>query len=213
MIPADVILNHFPDLREKGLKDAFSEHCIFKSIPAQTVILKESDTVRYLPLLLKGSLKVTRADKTGREVLLYYIRSGESCIASYAAALFHELSKVNAMTEEDSEIILMPVEFMESWIREYPSWNIFVIRLYYQRFEELLDTFNSMAFQKVDQRLAEYLMKKSLISDVDQLSVTHQQIADELGTAREVVSRLLKAWEVEGKVSLSRGMIKIMKPL
>ena len=213
MIPEAIVLRYFPFLIEKELKDKFSQNCIFKEIPAQSVLLKEDDTVHYLPLVLKGALKVTRKDRLGRDILLYYIGPGESCIASYAAALFREQSKVSAYTEDDCEIVLLPVNQIEEWAREFPSWNLFVVKLYYRRFEELLEAFNSLTFQKVDERLAEHLRRKALKSESAEINTTHQLLADELGTAREVVSRLLKAWETEGKVVLSRGMIKITPAL
>lgn len=213
MIPAELIIQHFPFLIEKGLKDAFSEHCVFKSFPAGSVLLKEDDTVHFLPLLVKGSLKVTRTDRTGRDILLYYISSGESCIASYAAALFHEASRVKAITEDECEVVLLPVKFLDDWARLYPSWNLFIVRLYYRRFEELLESFNSLAFHMLDERLSDHLKRKAQLQGNSSIQVTHQQLADDLGTAREVVSRLLKTWETEGKVELSRGMIKISQAL
>lgn len=213
MIPAELIIRHFPFLVEKELKDAFSENCVYKSFPSGTVLLKEEDTVHFLPLLVKGSLKVTRTDRTGRDILLYYISAGESCIASYAAALFHEASRVRAVTEDDCDLVLLPVKFLDEWARLFPSWNLFIVRLYYRRFEELLESFNSLAFQKLDERLADHLKRKSQLQGNTSITVTHQQLADDLGTAREVVSRLLKSWESEGKVELSRGMIKISRSL
>lgn len=209
MIPEEIVLKYFPFLVEIELKRKFSENCIFKEIPAQSVLLREDDTIHYLPLVLKGSLKVTRKDKQGRDILLYYISQGESCIASYAAALFREQSKVSAFAEEACEIVLLPVNQIEEWARAFPSWNLFVVKLYYRRFEELLDAFNSLTFQKVDERLADHLKRKAVVNDSAEISTTHQQLADEIGTAREVVSRLLKVWETEGKLTISRGLIKI----
>ncbi len=209
MIPEEIVLKYFPFLVEIELKRKFSENCIFKEIPAQSVLLREDDTIHYLPLVLKGSLKVTRKDKQGRDILLYYISQGESCIASYAAALFREQSKVSAFAEEACEIVLLPVNQIEEWARAFPSWNLFVVKLYYRRFEELLDAFNSLTFQKVDERLADHLRRKAVVNDSAEIATTHQQLADEIGTAREVVSRLLKVWETEGKLTISRGLIKI----
>ena len=123
MIPEAIVLRYFPFLIEKELKDKFSQNCIFKEIPAQSVLLKEDDTVHYLPLVLKGALKVTRKDRLGRDILLYYIGPGESCIASYAAALFREQSKVSAYTEDDCEIVLLPVNQIEEWAREGKQIN------------------------------------------------------------------------------------------
>lgn len=213
MIPEEIVLKYFPFLVEKELKEKFSLNCIFKEVPAQTVLLKEDDTVHYLPLVLNGNLKVTRKDRQGREVLLYYIGSGESCIASYAAVLFREQSKVSAVTEDDCQLVLLPSNQIDAWAHEFPSWNLFVVKLYYRRFEELLEAFNSLTFQKVDERLADHLRKKTAKNDSGEIQTTHQALADELGTAREVVSRLLKAWETEGKVVLSRGLIKITSSL
>jgi CRP/FNR family transcriptional regulator len=209
MIPEEIIVKHFPFLSEKGLKTDFSGNSKYSAVPAGTILLKEGDNIHYLPLIIKGNLKVTRSDRQGRDVLLYYISQGESCIASYAAALSRDLSRINAVAEDDCEVVLVPVNLMDKWAQEYPSWNSFIIRLFYKRFEELLSSYNAMAYQKLDERLKEHLRLKQKMASSDEIMITHQQLADELSTAREVVSRLLKTWESDGKVVLSRGMIKI----
>lgn len=209
MVPQDIILKFFPFLIEKGLKTEFAASCKYTSVPANSILLKEGDTIHYLPLIIQGNLKVTRSDQQGRDALLYYITPGESCIASYAAVISREFSKINAIAEDDCELILVPVHLIDRWSQEYHSWNSFIIRLFYKRFEELLSSYNAMAYQKLDERLRDHLRLKQKLTSSNEINITHQQLADELSTAREVVSRLLKTWESEGRIVLSRGMIKI----
>lgn len=174
------------------------------------VILDENSSIRAIPLVTKGTLKVMRTEEDGREILLYYIKAGESCIMSFLGGMHDEKSKVKAEVEEDAEILFFPMEKVSLFIKEYPEWLDYIFRLYRKRFEELLEIINAIAFKKMDERLLNLLHKKEELSGSKILSITHEQLANELGTARVVVSRLLKQLEENGNLKLGRNKITLM---
>ncbi len=174
------------------------------------VILNEDTYVRAIPLVITGNVKVMQTDQNGREILLYYIKSGESCIMSFMAGLHQGKSKVKAVADEQTELLLIPMEKVSLLIKEYPEWLDYLLRLYHKRFEELLEVVNAVAFRKMDERLLSFIKMKCRHMDSDTLSITHEQLANELGTVRVVVSRLLKRMEEEGMVKLGRNKISLM---
>jgi len=181
-----------------------------KLFPADTVILNINAYIKSIPIVLSGSIKVIRTDEDGREILLYYIKAGESCIMSFLAGIHNDTSKIKAIVEEDAEVLLIPVSKASEWIKEFPEWTDFIFALYQKRFEELLEVVNAVAFQKVDARLLHLLKQKSALFQSKEITVTHQQLADELGITREAVSRVLKQMENEKLISLGRNKISLM---
>jgi len=192
------------------LKDEVSTFGQLKKFTAGSVIQQEDSYIKAIPLVLNGSLKVMRTDSDGHEILLYYITPGESCIMSFLGGIYNETSKVKAIVEEDAEILFIPVEKASEWVKKFPEWSDFIFRLYHKRFEELLTAVNAIAFQKLDTRLLQLLKQKSELYQSKEIKVTHQQLADELGTAREAVSRVMKQMENEGLVQLSRNKITLL---
>ncbi len=186
------------------------QYSLQKSYPAGTVILNENAHIRSIPIVMSGTLKVIRTDEDGRELLLYYIKAGESCIMSFLGGLHHETSKVKAEVEEEAEILFLPMDKVSLFIKEYPQWLDYIFRLYHKRFEELLEIVNAIAFKKVDERLVSLLYKKSELAKSNVITITHEQLAGELGTARVVVSRLLKQLEENGVVRLGRNKITLV---
>ena len=151
-----------------------------------------------------------RTDEDGREILLYYIRPGESCIMSFLGGIHNDTSKVIAIAEEPTEILFIPIDKVNELIREYPEWLDYIFRLYHRRFEELLEVVNAVAFKKMDERLLAFIKKKSEMTNNKVINVTHEQLANELGTVRVVISRLLKQMEEEGLVELGRNKITLV---
>lgn len=186
------------------------QHGIQKNYEAGDIILNENSHIRSIPIVTKGSIKVIRTEEDGREILLYYIKAGESCIMSFLGGLHNETSKVKAEVEDDAEILFLPMDKVSLFIKEYPEWLDYIFRLYHKRFEELLDIVNAIAFKKVDERLLNLLYKKSELNNSKIIQTTHEQLANELGTARVVVSRLLKQLEENGEVQLGRNKITLM---
>lgn len=194
----------------QGIKEKLAEYGTLKSFSDGDTILNENAYIRSIPIVTSGSIKVMRTDDDGREILLYYIKSGESCIMSFLGGLHQDTSKVKAVAEENTEILFIPVDKVSELIKQYPEWLDYIFRLYHKRFEELLDVVNAVAFKKMDERLLNFIKKKTEISGAKTLYVTHEQLANELGTARVVVSRLLKQMEDEGLVKLERNKITVL---
>ncbi len=194
----------------RNLLEKLKKEGTIKTFPPDTVIIDENDYIKYIPIVLNGSIKVFKLDEEGREILLYYIKPGESCVMSFLGATCNGTSKIKAVVEEEAEILILPVHKATDLIRENPQWTQFIFELYNRRFEELLSVVNAIAFQKVDERLWDLLKTKVKMLKTTELNVTHQQIADELGTAREVVSRLLKQLERDKRISISRNKIKVL---
>jgi CRP/FNR family transcriptional regulator, anaerobic regulatory protein len=192
------------------LKNEVSTYGQLKKFPAGSVIQQEDSYIKAIPLVLTGSLKVMRTDNDGHEILLYYIIPGESCIMSFLGGLHNETSKVKAIVEEDAEILFIPVEKASEWVKKFPEWSDFIFKLYHKRFEELLTAVNAIAFQKLDTRLLQLIKQKVELYQSKEIKITHQQLAEELGTAREAVSRVIKQMENEGLVTLSRNKITLM---
>ena len=194
-----------PEVRLKllsyGIEKTFSEG---------EVILNEDTFVRAIPLVITGNVKVMQTDQNGREILLYYIKSGESCIMSFMAGLHQGKSKVKAVADEQTDLLLIPMEKVSLLIKEYPEWLDYLFRLYHKRFEELLEVVNAIAFKKLDERLLNFIKKKCEMTKSQTLYVTHEQLSNELGTARVVVSRLLKQMEDENLVKLGRNKISLV---
>jgi CRP/FNR family transcriptional regulator len=194
-----------PEIREKLI-----EYGTLKTYHEGDRILNEHSYIRSIPIVLKGNIRVMRPDEEGKEMLLYYVKPGETCILSFLGAIHHEKCRVNAVAEEETEILFVPVDKVSSLIKEYSEWVDYIFRLYNKRFEELLEVVNALAFKKVDDRILNLLQSKMRLNNNPEITITHQQLADELGTARVVVSRLLKQMETDGLVKLGRNKITLM---
>jgi len=204
------ILKDVPEFNNyPGISNALSSIGIRKVFKEGDIILAEDTHIRSIPIVTRGSVRVMRTDNEGREILLYYIDTGESCIMSFLGGIHHETSKVKAIADEPTEVLFIPVEKVNLLIRDYPQWLDYIFRLYHKRFEELLEVVNDVAFKKVDERLSSLLQLKSEHSGSRILYVTHDQLAKECGTSRVVVSRLLKQMETQGMLKLSRNKISL----
>lgn len=181
-----------------------------KSIRANEVIINDASYIKFIPIVLKGSLKVFRLEPNDKEILLYYIRPGETCVTSFFGGMHQEISKIKAVAEEDTEILFVPSEKIVSLVKEFPDWVEYILKMYHKRFEELLDVVNALAFQKVDERILNFLQTKSNLLHTNKLEITHEQIANEVGTARVVVSRILKRLEEDGVLFLERNQITLL---
>ncbi len=179
------------------------------SFPASQSILKEGAYVNVIPIVLGGILKVTKKEED-KEILLYYIEKGQSCVMSFSACITNTQSKIFASTEEDSELLLLPSDKLMLLVSKYPSFANYFFSLYQERYEDLINSIDLLVFKKFDERLLRYLKEKSKISGNNSLRVTHQEIANDTGTLREVVSRTLKKLEKDGFLVVTRNEIKIL---
>jgi len=184
-----------------------------KTFPAESVCVQLNSYIRSIPIVLSGSLRVMRQDEDGKEILLYYIRPGESCIMSFLAGIHEDTSKIIASAEEETEVLMIPIAKASEWIKIYPEWTDFIFKTYHQRFEELLSVIDAVTFQKLDDRTLQLLKKKAAIYQSKEIAITHQQLAEELSTTREVISRLLKQMERQQIITLSRNKITLKIPL
>jgi CRP/FNR family transcriptional regulator len=181
---------------------------IVKEFEEGDVIIQEDKFPKAVPIILEGSVRVIRSEEDGNDILLYYLKPGDSCVMSLLSALHNDSSKVRGEIEEKAKILFIPVENISKFFRDFPEWLDYILSIYHKRFEELLEIVQSVAFKKVDERLMELLKKKSeLLNGERTLNVTHEQLARELGTSRVVVSRLLKEMERQNMVKLGRNKI------
>ncbi|WP_313500589.1 Crp/Fnr family transcriptional regulator [Kaistella carnis] len=200
------------------LKDIFQSDLVkeiedsgnLKHFEAGETIVNMDSYIKHIPVVISGSIKVIRTEEDGREILLYYLTPGESCIVSILAGMKNETSKIKAIVEEDADIMLIPAYKAKEWVKKYPDWTEFIFDLYQKRFEELLDVVNSVAFQKIDTRLLHLIKQKTQLYNSKEISVTHQQLADELGITREATSRVLKQMEKDHLLILSRNKIELL---
>lgn len=200
----------FPAFIDEDLRQQLNEECTIRRISAGTTLMEMGQYVKSIPLITEGRVKVFREDDDGHELFLYYLEPGDGCAMSFACTLHNQTSQVKAVAMEDTEFISVPVTLMPYWMSKYKSWYRFVIETYQARFEELLSALDSIAFQRMDERLVNYLKKNSEVLKTRVLKLSHQEVAYELNTSREVISRLLKKMEKEGYVALGRNRIELL---
>ena len=194
----------------EDLIEELETHGTYVDLHEGTEVLREGQYVKVLPIVLSGAIKVfTRGGD--KELLLYSIEPGESCVMSFMAGLKNSPSQVYAVTEENSTVFLLPAATLKHLIRNYPSFNQLFFNLYDQRYTSLLDTINHLLYNKLDTRIYSYLLDKGRQKQDKFIEIRHRQIASELGTAREVVSRLLKKLEQEGKIKQHSHGIELVR--
>jgi CRP/FNR family transcriptional regulator, anaerobic regulatory protein len=203
------IRQHFTVLAQSGdIAQAIATESQALSLPEGKVLLDTGDTINYIPLVIDGIIKVVRSDAEGHEILMYYIHPGESCALTLSASLKREKSKIKAVVQQKATIVLLPTTVNWQLARRYPVWFDFVLDAYGKRFEELLELVEEVGFKHLDERLEKYLRHQFAFHSGTVIAISHQEIASALGTARVVVSRMLKQLEKKGQIRLMRGKIK-----
>lgn len=202
---------HFGSNFETALLEEIAQVGTFRSVPAEVELMDIGQTIKGVPLMLHGAVKISREDSEGNELLLYYLEEGESCTMTFAWELGQQKSKIRAVTEMPSELIMVPLSVMENWSERYPSWRQFLFKSYQKRMDELLETLDSLAFDQLEKRLWNYLIEKKRVTKQTTLSITHQTIAQDLHSSRVVISRLLKRLENNQKISLHRNTIELIE--
>lgn len=202
--------NKYGHLFEDALLDEISLSGTLKEIPEGYKLIEAGQYIKSMPLLMSGAIKIMRDDSDGDELLLYFLESGDTCAMTLTCCLGNTKSEIRAVAELDTKLIMVPIEKMEEWTGKYKSWRNFVFESYHNRLMEMLETLDSIAFLKMDERLLKYLKDKSNITKDHIIYSTHQEIAYELHTSRVVISRLLKKLENQGKIELNRNNIKII---
>lgn len=200
---------HFPVL-DKALKDHLSEIGTLQEVPAGTVLLQQGQYIKYTVLVLEGRIKLYREGEDLGEFFMYYLEPGDACAISMVCVASGKASEVMAKAVEDSVVLMIPVHHMEALMKDYKSWYQFVIESYRRRFEEVLSVLDSTVFKNMDERLLSYIRSQATKLGTRELKLTHQEIATDLNSSREVVSRLLKKMEQKGIVKLNRNSIEVL---
>lgn len=199
----------FPQFEEE-LIAIIEKEAIEKSFKAGEVILRTGQYIKSTVLVLTGRIKIYRENEDGGEFLIYYLGSGEACAVSMICTLQSRTSEIMAQAEEDTDVLMLPVQLMDELMNKYKSWNQFVIQTYRSRFDELLNVVDHIAFRNMDERLEFYLVRFAGKTGKKNLDLSHQQIADDLNSSREVISRLLKKMEQQKRLKLHRNMIELL---
>ncbi|MBC8054329.1 MAG: Crp/Fnr family transcriptional regulator [Sphingobacteriaceae bacterium] len=197
----------FPQF-EPSLKEKLIANCSIKSFEAGEVLMTPGQYFRSTMLIVEGRVKLYRQGEDGDEFFMYYIEPGGACALSMICAAKQETSEVMAKAVENTVALLIPIQLMDELMREYKTWYYFVLETYRNRYEELLLMVDNIAFKSMDQRLEFYLKKQHEKLRSRELNITHQEIANDLSTSREVISRLLKKMEQRGDLLLHRNYIE-----
>ncbi len=204
------IKQYFPAFEQK-LLEAIESNSEIRSFPAGELLMRTGQYFKSTMLIIDGLVKVYREDDQGNEFFMYYLKPGQGCALSMVCAAKQEASEIMAKAVKDTEVISIPLAVMDEWMATYKSWYHFVLETYRSRFEELLVTIDHIAFRAMDERLEFYLKQHIQTLGVNIIPISHQEIADELNSSREVISRLLKKMEQLGKVKLQRNSIEVIK--
>ena len=199
----------FPQF-EPELVSLIEKHAVEKTFQAGEVIMRTGQYIKSTVIVISGRIKIYRENDEGGEFLVYYIGPGEACAVSMICAIQSRASEIMAQAVEETEVIMLPIQLMDEFMTKFKSWTQFVIQTYRSRFDELLTVIDHIAFRNMDERLEFYLKRFAGKTGKKLLDLTHQQIADDLNSSREVVSRLLKKMEQIGKLKLHRNAIELL---
>ena len=179
------------------------------SFKSNDILIDLNQYIKGMPILISGAIKILREDQNDGEFLLYFLEKGDTCAMTMACCLGNKQSQIKAIAETDGELIMIPIQKMEEWLAKYATWRNFVFNSYNNRLEEMLGAIDNLAFNDMNYRLKKYLLDIATINNGKQVNKTHQEIAYALNTSRVVISRLLKALEKEGFLTLNRNVITI----
>lgn len=194
---------------EPALFELIEKNAVERSFNAGDVIMRTGQYIKSAVLVLEGQIKIYRENPEGGEFLMYYLGPGQACAVSMICALQSQTSEIMAKAEEDTQVLMVPVQLMDEMMSKYKSWYQFVIQTYKSRFDELLSVVDDIAFRNMDERLEFYLKRHAERTNKKNIELSHQQIADDLNSSREVISRLLKKMEQRNLLKLHRNMIEL----
>jgi CRP/FNR family transcriptional regulator len=205
--------NIFSSVFEPDLLAELEAKSILMKVSGGETVMRIGSPVRAVPLVISGIVKVSRINEEGQEILLYYVRKGETCAMSFTCWMTTQVSSIEGVAEEDSVLLGIPGRVVDEWLLKYPGWKRFVMTTILDGFTEVIKSIDDIAFKKMDDRLIIYLKEKSKATGSALINLTHKQIGDELGTNRVVVSRLLKKLENDNRLLLYRNQIKLLRDL
>lgn len=207
MLKATDVLDSLSAFTETTLRDEILKiGSVIKANPGD-LLIREGQYLNFFPLVISGLIRVYRNHDDDREILLYYVQPGQTCMMSLSSAYFDYYSAANGVAVEPSELLILPADVIADWQLKYPSWNRFILSTYKLRYDELLKAFGSVAFQPINQRVKDYLRNYVKEQKSNDVPLSHQTLANELGTTRVVISRILKDLERQKTVKLNRGSI------
>ena len=201
------IANIYPSFSEALLEEV-QKNASMHNFKAGEILMRTGQFIKSTVLVLKGKIKVYRESDDGGEFLMYYLQSGQACAISMICATKNEASQIMAKVDEDAELLMIPLEVMDKWMLNHRTWYEFVLGTYRSRFDDILEVVDNIAFKGMDERLEFYLKRFFNANNSRIINLSHQEIANELNTSREVISRLLKKMEQLGKVKLNRNQIE-----
>lgn len=195
---------------EEGLILEMEKNGILQTFSANTIVMEEGKILKFLPLMLKGEIRVFKKDlDKDREILLYYVKEGQSCMMSVVSILRKLPVKMDGICVEDSDVLLIPAQYVIDWQLRFPDWNQYLMKGIEERYSDLIEAFEAVSFYKLDERLEKFLTQYTKEKNSSIVHLSHQEIAQELGTTRVVVSRLLKSMEQQKKLKMNRGFLQI----
>jgi CRP/FNR family transcriptional regulator, anaerobic regulatory protein len=203
------IQQHFPSFSNE-LVNEINTNAIIKNFKEGEVLMRSGQYIKHTILIIKGKIKIYREGEDGGEFFMYYLQPGQACAISMICATKQETSQITAKVVEDAELLMVPLALMDKWMMQHRSWYEFVIDTYRNRFEEVLVVIDNIAFRAMDERLQFYLKKEQQSCGCNDIKVSHQEIANDLNTSREVISRLLKKMEQRNLIIMHRSHITIL---
>ena len=208
MVEATNIFHTLKSFRESELREEIKSQGKLMHAKKGDVLIREGQRLDFMPIVIRGSIRVYRQWED-REILLYYVGPGQTCMMSLSSAYFNNISAANGMATDESDILVLPAKLIPEWQLMYPSWNEYIIHTFRSRYDDLLSSFGSIAFDPIATRVKDYLLMRSKTEDTSRINVSHQTLANELGTTRVVISRILKQFEQEGFLNQYRGYITL----
>jgi len=205
----DLLKAKFGGVFQRDLLEEIVTHGVYKTYQPDTKLIDYGKYIKSIPLLLDGAIRIIREDEKGNELFLYYLNGGDTCAMSMTCCMQSKKSEIKAIAETDIEVVMVPLRLMDEWMR-FADWRQFVFNSYNSRFEEMLSALDSVAFLNLDDRLMNYLLDIKQNTESFEICRTHQELANDLGTSRVVISRLLKKLEQEDKIELHRNLIEIL---
>lgn len=192
---------------EKDLQNEILAVGVKRTYQPNEILIREGQFISNFPLVLNGLIRITRNNDDGNELLLYYLQENEVCAMSLTCCMANLTSNVKAVAEEKTEALIIPVAMLDNWMAKYPTWKQFVMQTFQNRFRELINTVDTIAFMKLDERLVKFFVARYQKTGNKTFTGTHQDLSLQLNTSREVISRLLKKLENDGKIQISRNFI------
>lgn len=206
----DLIKEHYPEIVDSELLEEIESVAKWVTLKEGATLMDIGGYMKVMPLVFKGAIKVLREDDDGNELFLYYLTPGETCAITMNCCVANKPSEIRAIAEDNTEILTIPIQYIEQWMQKYHGWRTFILQALSNRINDLLETIDNIAFLNLDERLLKYLEEKAKATNSEKLNITHQEIAYDMNTSREVVSRLLKKLENMEKLKLGRNKLELL---